>query len=73
VKREVEIYSRTDAPYVARRSVWYWAEFDGRACEETKDYAIALARAKALMAEHGACLIDRSDKGSGFLLSTLRQ
>jgi hypothetical protein len=39
--------------------------------EHLNDYAPVLARAEALIAEHDACLIDRSDKDSGYLLSTL--
>ncbi len=68
---DVELFSATDPVYVADRRVWYWTEFDGVKSERLNDYATVLLHAEALMAEHDACLIDRSDKGSGLLLASL--
>lgn len=68
----VELLSATDPGYVQPRRVWYYTEFEGMRSERLNDYAPVFARAEALCAEHDTCLIDRSDKGSGFLLSTLR-
>jgi hypothetical protein len=67
----VELYSMTDPVYVTVQSVWYWVEFEGLRSEKTEDYKLALSWAQALCVEHDTCLIDRSDKGSGYLLSTL--
>lgn len=68
---EVELFSATDSITEPDRRVWYWTRFRGKDSERTEDYELALAEAKRLMAEHDAVLIDRSDKGSGFLRSTL--
>lgn len=67
----VELFSATDPPHVHDRRVWYWTEAEGLRSERQNEYAPVLARAQALCAEHDTCLIDRSDKGSGLLLSTL--
>jgi hypothetical protein len=66
----VEIYSATDPVYFADRQVWYWVEFRGMKSERVTDWSTVDGHAKAILAEHEACLVDRSDKGSGFLLST---
>ena len=68
---EVEIFSATDPVYVADRRVWYWLEFNGQKSERRNDWATINEWAWALAKEHDACLIDRSDKDSGYLLSTL--
>jgi hypothetical protein len=68
---EVELYSATDPVYASHRQVWYWTEFLGVKSERLINWATVAARAEAIRSEHEACLIDRSDKGSGFLLSTL--
>ena len=68
---EVEIFSATDPVCEPNRRVWYWLEFDGKKSQRRNDWATINAWALALLAEHNACLIDRSDKDSGFLLSTL--
>jgi hypothetical protein len=56
---------------VADRSVWYWTEFEGQRSERLENYSTVLAPAEALCAELDTCLVDRSDKNSGFLRSTL--
>ena len=71
--RTVELFSATDPVYVRNRRVWYWLEFDGMRSKRLTEYGSVLEHANALVAEHDACLIDRSDKGSGFLLSTMAQ
>lgn len=71
MNNEVEIFGMTDPPYIARRSVWYWVEFEGRRSDKTESHAQAEAWAASLCAEHDTCLIDRSDRGSGYLRSTL--
>lgn len=71
MKPVVEIFSATDPVYVPDRRVWYWTEFRGVRSERLNEYAPVLERAEGLLAEHGACLIDRSDKGSGLLLTGL--
>jgi hypothetical protein len=71
MKPAVEILSATDSIVAPNRSVWYWVEYDGKKSERREDYKTVLAWAWALVAEHDTCLVDRSDKGSGFLLSTL--
>lgn len=68
----VELFSATDPPYVRNRGVWYYTEFDGTRSERLNDYPSVLARAQVLCQEHGARLVDRSDRGSGVLLATLR-
>jgi hypothetical protein len=67
----VELFSATDPVYVPHRQVWYWTEFLGLRSERLTDWATVAAHAEAIRSEHEAVLIDRSDKGSGFLLSTL--
>jgi hypothetical protein len=71
LKSAVEIFAAADPPMRYARQVWYWLEFDGPKCERLAEYAPVLARAKALCAEHGVLLIDRSDKDSGYLRSSL--
>jgi hypothetical protein len=68
---DVELFSATDPVHVEDRRVWYWTEFKGVRSERLNDYTPVLRQAEALMARHGACLIDRSDKGSGLLLASL--
>jgi hypothetical protein len=68
----VELFSATDPIYVPHRRVWYWAEFRGAKSERLNDWETVNARTQSICAEHEACLVDRSDKGSGYLLSTLR-
>lgn len=68
----VELFSATDPPYVAHRRVWYWVEFQDARSVRLNEYAPVLGWAEALCGEHDTCLIDRSDKGSGLLLATLR-
>jgi len=67
----VEIFAAVDPPMRYARQVWYWVEFDGRRSERMTEHAPVLARAKALAAEHGVAVIDRSDRDSGYLRSTL--
>jgi hypothetical protein len=67
----VEIFSATDPIYVPNRQVWYWTEFLGMKSQRATGYAPVLEGALALTVEHETCLVDRSDKGSGFLLATL--
>lgn len=67
----VEIWSWTDPIDARHRTVWYQTRFGERHLDPTNDYAVALAQAQELCGEFDTGLIDRSDKGSGFLLSTL--
>jgi len=67
----IELISATDPPYVRDRRVWYYTEFNGVRSDALNEYLPVLARAEALCAEHSACLVDRSDKGSGLLRATL--
>ena len=67
----VEIYSATDPVYFADRQVLYWLEFRGVKSERLTEWATVNTRAAAILAEHDACLIDRSDKGSGLLRSMI--
>ena len=69
----VEILSWTDPEIARRRNVWYQTRFGDRHLEPTTDYSVALAQAEQLCDEFDTGLIDRSDKGSGFLLSTIRR
>jgi len=62
VTETVEIYSATDPVYFTDRQVWYWVEVHGMTVN---------THAEAILAEHDACLIDRSDKGCGLLRSML--
>jgi hypothetical protein len=72
VRQDAEIYSATDPEYFADRRVWYWVTLNGKSVGERRnDWATVNARARALVEEHDGCLIDRSDKGSGYLLSAL--
>ena len=67
----VELFSAVDPIYRVDRSVRYWTAFNGAKSETLTDYAPVLERALALCQEHGVCLVDRSDRDSGFLRSTL--
>jgi hypothetical protein len=73
VSATVEIFSATDPPYLADRRVLYWLEFNGRRSVRAEDWATVDRWATAICAEHDACIIDRSDKGSGLLRATLRR
>lgn len=67
----VEIFSAADPVYFPDRRVWYWVVFEGTRSEDCEDWATVNSWALSRCAEHGTCLIDRSDKGSGFLRATL--
>jgi hypothetical protein len=69
----VEIYSATDPIYVPNRSVWYWVEVEEKKYDRTENYQDALALAENLREQLDSVVIDRSDKGSGYLLSTLNR
>jgi hypothetical protein len=64
----VELVSGID--WVSRR-VWYRVDYLGKRSVRRSDYKYALTDAMALCQEHATTLIDRSDKGSGFLLASL--
>jgi predicted DNA-binding transcriptional regulator AlpA len=69
----VEIYSATDPINVPDRRVWYWVEInEERQGERTESYQEAAAVAEKLREQLDTVIIDRSDRGSGYLLSTLR-
>lgn len=68
----VEIFGWTDPPHVADRKVWYQVVVGDRKYEPSNDHSAALAEAESLREELGSVIIDRSDRGSGHLLSTLR-
>lgn len=67
----VEIYSATDPIHVANRTVWYWVEVLEKKYERTENYQEALALAESLREQLDSVIIDRSDRGSGYLRSTL--
>ena len=67
----IEIFSATDPPHVPDRQVWYWLEFRGMRSERRTEWGPINRHAEALIAEHDAVVIDRSDKESGYLRSTL--
>ncbi len=67
----VEIYSATDPPNARDRHVWYWVEVGDRRLNRTENYQEALAEAEEIREQLDTVIIDRSDKGSGYLLSTL--
>jgi prophage regulatory protein len=67
----VEIYGATDPIGVRNRSVWYWVEVSERKYERTESHQEALALAESLREQLNSVIIDRSDRGSGYLLSTL--
>lgn len=66
-----EIWSWTDPPSVRNRQVWYQARFAETEYPKTTDYTVALAKAEELAAQFECGIIDRSDKGTGFLRATL--
>jgi hypothetical protein len=70
--RTVEIFSATDPVQVADRQVWYWAEFEGKQTERFPQWAPVNDYAQKLCARYpDVAIIDRSDKDSGYLRSTL--
>jgi hypothetical protein len=69
----VEIYSATDPISVRNRRVWYWVEVGERKYKRTESYQDAAALAETIREQLDTVIIDRSDKGSGYLLSTLRR
>lgn len=69
----VEIYSATDPINVRNRRVWYWVEVGERKYKRTENYQDASALAEEIREQLDTVIIDRSDKGSGYLLSTLRR
>lgn len=70
----VEIYAATDPPNVRDRRVWYWVEVsEQQQGSRTEKHQVAAALAEKLRAQLDTVIIDRSDRGSGYLLSTLRQ
>lgn len=71
MKPEVELFSATDPVHIPHRQVWYWTEFEGMKSERSNDWATVNARAVAICVEQNRCLVDRSDKGSGYLFATL--
>jgi hypothetical protein len=70
--KDVQLFSAT-APAVNPTHVLYSLEFDGMRSEEIDDYFVVLARAEALIQEHDASLVDRSDKGTGLALGQRRR
>lgn len=69
----VEIYSATDPINVRNRRVWYWVEVGERKHNRTENYQEAASLAEEIREQLDTVIIDRSDKGSGYLLSTLRR
>ena len=69
---DVDLFSISDPPINPWR-VLYYTEFNGARSEAMDDYSVVLAHAEALMQEHGACLVDRSDKGTGLALGQRRR
>jgi hypothetical protein len=70
--RFVEIYSATDPENVANRQVWYWAEFEGEQTPRSTEWEPIHAWARGICDRYSdAGIVDRSDKGSGFLRSLI--
>ena len=67
----VEIYSATDPAHIRDRQVWYWVQHGERVYPRTTDYHQAEAQAEEIRMLHDGVIIDRSDKGSGYLLWTI--
>ncbi|MFL5962196.1 MAG: helix-turn-helix transcriptional regulator [Gaiellaceae bacterium] len=67
----VEIWSWTDDPVSPDPQVWYQTTFGETKYERTTDYKTALELAERLAAKFDSGIIDRSDKGNGFLKATL--
>jgi hypothetical protein len=66
-----EIWSWTDPPHEQARNVWYQTTLGETKYPKTTDYKVALRKAEELAAKYDCGIIDRSDKGSGFLRATL--
>jgi hypothetical protein len=69
--QNVELFSIT-SPEINPSSVLYYTEFNSVRSEASDDHSVVLAQAQALVQEHGACLVDRSDKGTGLALGQRR-
>lgn len=67
----VEIYGWTDPPHVRDRRVWYQVVVGDRRYDAQNDHGTVFAEAERLRAELDTVIIDRSDRGSGYLASTL--
>ena|SRR5713226_6496058 len=67
----VEIYGWTDPPHVSERKVWYQVVVGETKYPPSNDHATVLAQAEQLRDQLDTTLIDRSDRGSGYLASTL--
>lgn len=66
--RTVEIFAATDPPDTPNRQVWYWTEFEGSRSERTTNWADANLEAHLIASKAAdVVIIDRSDKGSGYL------
>jgi hypothetical protein len=70
--KDVELFSAT-APDINPTHVLYYTVFDGMRSESNQNYFAVLDYAEALIEEHGACLVDRSDKGTGLALGQRRR
>jgi hypothetical protein len=68
VPSSVELVSGVD--WVSRR-VWYRVDYLGQRSVRQSEYKYALTDAMALCRAHATGLIDRSDKGTGFLVASL--
>jgi hypothetical protein len=66
-----EIHGTIDSVGVPQRSVWYWAQFQSHRSARTEDHATAVRWAQALAEEHGTCVVDYSDRGTGYLRAAL--
>jgi predicted DNA-binding transcriptional regulator AlpA len=69
----VEIYGWTDPPHVRGRKVWYQVVVGETKYPAANDHAAVYADAERLREELGSVIIDRSDRGSGYLAGTLGQ
>jgi hypothetical protein len=67
----VEVYGWTDPPHIKQQKVWYQVVVGETKYEPSNDHTTVLAQAERLRDELGTTLIDRSDRGSGYLASTL--
>jgi predicted DNA-binding transcriptional regulator AlpA len=67
----VEIYGWTDAPHISERKVWYQVVVGETRYEPSTDHASVLVEAERLRAELDTTLVDRSDRGNGYLASTI--
>jgi hypothetical protein len=65
------VYGWTDAPHIRDRKVWYQVVVGETKYEPSTDHASVLVEAERLRDELDTTLVDRSDRGNGYLASTI--